>query len=99
MTEHAEQTDPAGTQRGAKRVLLIALTMLAAVALFFVGGVYLLTEKYLGDVQRLPDPFAGIPADERPVKPATGSARRGETWLLAGLDTRSPVPTTGAKAQ
>jgi LCP family protein required for cell wall assembly len=82
-----------------RRVFLIATTMLVSIALAFFGGVYLLSEKYLGDVRRLPDPFAGIPAEERPARPNTGSAPNGETWLLAGLDTRSDVPTTGAKAQ
>jgi LCP family protein required for cell wall assembly len=80
-------------------VFLIAVTMLLSVALLAVGGVYLLSEKYLGEVRRLPDPFVGIPADERPVKPTVGSPQDGETWLLAGLDTRSDVPTTGANAQ
>jgi LCP family protein required for cell wall assembly len=82
-----------------RRVFLIAVTMLLSVALLFVGGVYLLSEKYLGNVARLPDPFAGIPAEERPAEPSAGSSENGETWLLAGLDTRSPVPTTGGNAQ
>jgi LCP family protein required for cell wall assembly len=86
-------------QPSGRRVFLIAVTMVVALALAFFGGVYLLSERYLGDVQRLPDPFVDIPSEERPAKPPGGGSRNGETWLLAGLDTRSEVPTTGGNAE
>ena len=61
------------------------------------AATYLVARHDLSSMRRIPDPFMAIPAAARPPLP-TGSAARDVTFLVGGLDTRSPVPTTGAHA-
>lgn len=72
--------------------------MLLAVDVLVSAG-FLLAGKYAGDVERIPDPFAAIPESERPDKPADAAGRTGITFLVAGIDTRSDVATTGTRAE
>lgn len=68
-----------------RRLLLV----LALVVVLLLGGAFLLSQKYAGDVERIPDVF---PQGQRP--PDTP----GLTFLLAGVDTRSDQPVTGTDA-
>lgn len=61
------------------------------------AATYLVASHDLGSMRRIPDPFLAIPAAARPPLP-TGSAAKDVTFLVGGLDTRSPVPTTGTRA-
>lgn len=80
------------------RILRTVLVVLLAGYLLWYGG-FLLTEKYAGDVERIPDPFAAMPEPQRPDKPRDAGGRTGLTFLVAGVDTRSEVPTTGTAAR
>ncbi|MFC5947947.1 LCP family protein [Pseudonocardia lutea] len=78
--------------RKGRRILIGLLVTVLALILAAAAAVYLLTEKLGNNVGRVPDAFAGIPADSRPA------ASGGRTFLLIGTDTRSPDPTTGRDA-
>lgn len=84
--------------RRAGKVILIA----AAAGVLVVGGLalaaYLTASHYLNSMKRIGNPFSSIPASARPAPPA-GAAAKDTTFLVGGLDTRSPVPTTGRHAQ
>src|SRR4051794_34041558 len=78
--------------RKGRRVLIGLLVTVLALVLATAAAVYVLTESLGNNVSRVPDAFAGIPADARPA------ATAGMTFLLIGTDTRSPDPTTGTDA-
>ncbi|MFR9805608.1 LCP family protein [Pseudonocardia sp. RS010] len=78
--------------RKGRRVLIGLLVTVLALILAAAAAIYILTESLGNNVGRVPDAFAGIPADARPA--TTG----GTTFLLIGTDTRSPEPTTGTDA-
>lgn len=77
--------------------LIIGSVLLVLVLGFGVTG-YVLASSTLSSMRRIPDPFKGIPAAQRPPAP-TGAAGKDVTFLLGGLDTRSPALTTGSLAQ
>jgi len=84
--------------RRARRVMLfstVALVLLIAGTL--VTGL-VTASRYLSDMRRISNPFAAIPASARAPMP-TGAAARDVTFLVGGLDTQSPVPTTGKQAK
>lgn len=89
----------AGRRRG-RRVLLVAVGALVVLALLAVGGTYLAVDRVTGDIERIPQVFDPIPEEQRPQKPAADEpGADGVTFLLAGLDRRSDVPTTGTSAE
>lgn len=88
---------PLTTRRRRRWILKAVLSTLIAVALIVSAG-FLLTERFAGDVERLPDPFAAIPESIRPDRPAEATGRAAVTFLVAGVDTRSEDPTTGTAA-
>jgi hypothetical protein len=47
-----EAPNPTRGRPSGRRVFLIALTMLLSAAVLFLGGIYLLSTKYIGDVRR-----------------------------------------------
>lgn len=98
MGPQRAEVPPGRKRRRVRKVLLIISLVILIPTLAFAGGVYVLSEKYLGDIERIPDVFAPIPEQQRPDKPATGTARDGLTFLIAGVDTRSDAPTTGTQA-
>jgi len=80
---------------GSSRRTIIAITIILAV----VAGVGLavLTSDLLGGVGRLPSVFAPLDNDARPAKPG-GAPGQGQTFLLVGIDSQAPGPTTGSDA-
>jgi len=80
-----------------RRVLIIVLVGLLALSACTVGGAWWLSERYAGQVQRIPRVFDQIPEQERPDK-QLGEAGRAMNFLLAGTDRRSDLATTGEDA-
>lgn len=91
---HEKRRAPRTDNRAVLRPLL---SVLITVVLLGSAG-FLITEKYAGDIERIPDPFAALEESKRPDKPRDAAGRAGITFLVAGVDTRSGVPTTGAEA-
>jgi len=83
--------------RRARKVILIVAAVTVVVAAGTVSAAYLVTNHYLSSMKRIHNPFASIPAAERPPRPS-GAAANDVTFLVGGVDTRSPVPTTGKAA-
>jgi LCP family protein required for cell wall assembly len=88
--------DPKRT--GRRRILLVILAVLLVVAGGVAGGLYVVSERLAGNVQRVPAVFDGLDPDERPAEP-TGPAADALTFLLVGTDSRSAEPTTGTSAE
>lgn len=86
-------------RRKARKILLILSAVILVPTLLAAGGIYALSERYLSDVERVPNVFGPLPEQQRPDKPVTGTAAEGLTFLVAGVDTRSGAPTTGSQAQ
>ena len=97
----AEDDDPRGrkSKRKTRKMLVILSLVILVPTLVAAGGIYALSEKYLGDIERVPDVFGSIPERQRPDKPTTGTATEGVTFLVAGVDTRAAAPTTGTQAR
>ena len=99
------QTDEGGDGPGRRsrwrRVRRYLLLCLIVVMIVLVGGglgLYLIASNTLNSFRRINDPFASIPAAQRPPVPP-GALGKDVTFLVGGLDTRSAVPTTGRQAQ
>lgn len=80
------------------RIGLIAGSVLLALVIGFAVTGYVFANSTLSSMRRITDPFKAIPASQRPPAP-TGVAGKDLTFLIGGLDTRSPVLTTGKAAQ
>lgn len=90
-----------GTRRSRRRVRRYVLLSAAALVVVVVAGaltVYLIGNSYLDRLRSIGDPFTSIPAAQRPPVPP-GALSQDVTFLVGGVDTRSPVPTTGRQAQ
>ncbi|TFV62802.1 UNVERIFIED_ORG: LytR family transcriptional regulator [Bacillus sp. AZ43] len=71
--------------------MLTALGVLGLVlALLAGGGLWFLLDRYAGNIDRVPDVFAGLDEDARPAPatPAQATAEEPVTFLLVGSDTR-----------
>ena len=99
-TDRDRRSGPAGRPRRLRRRLLIGSLTVLALLLVAAGGGFWRFNNYAGNVDRIPDVFASIPQQERPDKPASGQPGHDAlTFLLAGTDRRSDVPTTGEDAE
>lgn len=79
------------TRRRRRPVRTVALAVLGVLVLL-AGGVFLISERLGGNVDRVPDVFGPLdPAARPPDEP-------GLTFLLMGTDSRAPEPTTGTDA-
>jgi LCP family protein required for cell wall assembly len=87
--------DPPGRRRRPLHRLLIGLGIIVlTVALVAGGGLWFLTNRYAGNIDRVTDVFAGLDEKTRPA-PATPAEEAGKepvTFLLVGSDTRAEVP-------
>lgn len=64
------------------RIVVLCLTVLLLLVAVAGAALHLLVQSRVRDMQTFPDPFASIPASERPPAPAEPSL----TILLAGID-------------
>ncbi|MGY1733375.1 LCP family protein [Geodermatophilus sp. SYSU D01045] len=86
---------PPRRRRGLRR-FLVALGVLVTVLVVLVGGgLWYLTDRYAGNVDRVGDVFAGLDEEARPAPatPAEQASAEPVTFLLVGSDTRA---TAGA---
>ncbi|MGY1594304.1 LCP family protein [Geodermatophilus sp. SYSU D00708] len=86
-----EHAGTAPRRRRRLRTVLITLGVLGVVlALVIGGGLWFLTERYAGNIDRVSDVFADLDEEARPA-PATPAQEAGDepvTFLLVGSDTR-----------
>ncbi|MFF7170815.1 MULTISPECIES: LCP family protein [Streptomyces] len=80
-------------RRRLRRILVLALVTVLALLGLGAGGIWWATDHYGDQVARIPDAF---PKGPRP--PESTGHDGGTTFLLAGVDSRSPRPTTGSDA-
>ena len=89
----ADDNPTAGRHRRGKQVL-IGLGILGLVlALVVGGGLWFLTNRYAGNIDRVGDVFTGIEEETRPA-PATAEQQADDepvTFLLVGSDTRAEL--------
>ncbi|WP_326551233.1 LCP family protein [Micromonospora sp. NBC_01813] len=81
---------PPRSPRRLRRIALLGITGLVVTALAVAGGIAAVSHHYLGEIERFPDPFAAIPAEQRPAPTPEGL-----TILLAGIDSQA-ASATGA---
>ncbi|MFV2017732.1 LCP family protein [Micromonospora sp. LOL_023] len=81
---------PPRSPRRLRRIALLGITGLVVTALAAAGGITAVSHHYLGKIERFPDPFAAIPAEQRPAPTPEGL-----TILLAGIDSQA-ASATGA---
>jgi LCP family protein required for cell wall assembly len=81
-----------------RRYLLLGGALLGVGLLGTGLAFYLLARSDLNSFRTIKDPFASIPAAQRPPVPP-GALSQDVTFLVGGVDTRSTVPTTGKQAQ
>jgi LCP family protein required for cell wall assembly len=78
--------------------LLFGITGLLVLVLSGGLTVYLIGNSKLNSFRTIKNPFASIPAAQRPPVPP-GALSKDVTFLVGGVDTISAVPTTGQQAQ
>lgn len=100
LTEGDEDEDELRRRSGWRRALLVLLVSSLVLALLAFGAVWYLTERYAGNVARIPGVFEAIPEDTRPDPPTPlpGTNAVPLTFLLVGSDSRAEGLTTGDDA-
>jgi LCP family protein required for cell wall assembly len=88
--------DSAADGRGRRTVrrVLISLAVLGLVLAVVVGGgIWFLSNRYAGNIDRVSNVFQGLDEDVRPAPatPATAAGAAPVTFLLVGSDTRAKV--------
>ena len=81
---------PRPRRRVLRRVLISLGVLTLVLAVLIGGGVWFLTERYAGNIDRIADVFEDLDEDSRPA-PATPAQQAAEdpvTFLLVGSDTR-----------
>ncbi|MCA0144874.1 LCP family protein [Blastococcus sp. LR1] len=89
----ADTSRTSGRRRALRRVLISLGVLGLVLALLVGGGLWYLTDRWAGNIDRVPDVFADLDADSRPA-PATPVQEAGDdpvTFLLVGSDTRADV--------
>lgn len=83
-----------------RRVLLVLLASGLVIAMLAFGFVWYVTDRYGGNVTRIPDVFSSLDEENRPAKPTpvAGTDAVPITFLLVGSDSRADGPTTGEDA-
>lgn len=81
-------------------VLLATGIVLLVIVLLAVGFAWYVTDRYAGNITRLPGVFAGLDESTRPAPatPAPGTTEVPLTFLLVGVDSEAPDGPTGASA-
>jgi LCP family protein required for cell wall assembly len=91
--QHTDESDePSPQRRRTLRRGLISLGVLGLVlALLVGGGLWYLTDRYAGNIDRVSDVFADLDEQSRPAPatPAEDASAEPVTFLLVGSDTRA----------
>ncbi|MCW2700175.1 MAG: Cell envelope-related transcriptional attenuator, partial [Blastococcus sp.] len=79
-----------GSRRVLRRVLISVGILGLVLAVTIGGGLWFLTERYAGNIDRVSDVFGNLDDDQRPAAatPATPAGEDPVTFLLVGSDTR-----------
>lgn len=89
--------DPPETSSGRRprsrwrRALIIVLVSGLVLGGFAVGAFYYLTDRYIGNIDRIDDPFDAIDDTARPAPPIAKDGQEPLTFLLVGSDSRDPA--------
>lgn len=80
-----------------RRVLTVLLVSGLVLGGLMLGGAWYLSDRYLGNIDRIPNVFAALDESERPPAPtpAPGQDDPPVTFLLVGSDSRTGEQTTG----
>ena len=95
--DRPDPTPPAPRRRRlsrGRRALIALGVLLVVLVAGAAAGVQVLTNRVLGDVERIPDVFGPIDEATRPQKPA--GTEKTINFLLVGVDTRAAEQTTGS---
>lgn len=90
LYDDSDSDSPGHRRRVLRRVLISVGVLVAVIAVLIGGGVWFLTERYAGNIDRITDVFDDLDEDSRPA-PATPARPAGDdpvTFLLVGSDTR-----------
>jgi len=88
-----DEGPPPGRRHVLRRVLISLGVLGVVLALVVGGGLWFLTDRYAGNIDRVSDVFADLDQELRPA-PATPAEEAGDepvTFLLVGSDTRGEV--------
>lgn len=99
LHEDDDATSTSPRRRKTRRTLLIALGLLLAVLALAVAGAAWVGQSVFGELGTIEDPFEELVEADRPAVVETEEVEPGTTFLLAGTDRRSEVPTTGSQAK
>jgi len=85
--------EPPRPRRRLKRVLISLGVLALVLAVTIGGGLWFLTNRYAGNIDRVADVFDGIEDETRPAPatPEQAASEEPETFLLVGSDTRSQL--------
>ncbi len=90
VDEPAAEVRPRRRRRGLRRLLVALAVLVALVGALAGGGLWFLTQRYAGNIERVTDVFAGLDEEARPA-PATPTEEAADepvTFLLVGTDSR-----------
>lgn len=82
-------------RKRSRRTLFVALGLIVGVLAIATASVAWVGWSVVGELGHVEDPFVALPEDKRPAV----AESKGATFLLAGTDRRSNVPTTGSGAE
>lgn len=89
---------PRRGRRTAARALIIMLALLLLLGGGLAVAAFMVSARLAGQVERIPDAFAGLDEERRPAKPAKASpGAESLNFLLAGVDTRDSREATLAE--
>ncbi len=87
---------PARRRRAWRRAVVAVGTLGLVLALAAGGGIFYLTNRYGGNIDRIGDVFGGLSEQSRPAAPTPAAqpdaSAEPVTFLLVGSDTRADVP-------
>src|SRR3712207_1672090 len=83
--------DPPRRRSGLRRFLVALGVLLLVVVALVGGGLWYLTDRYGGNIDRVAGVFDGLDEDARPsaATPAGPAGEQPVTFLLVGTDTRA----------
>ena len=86
----AEETAPPPRRRLARRALISVGVLLLVLIVLVGGGIWFVTARYAGNIDRISDVFGGISEQTRPAPATAANDPSGDpvTFLLVGSDTR-----------